>query len=228
MTAEDTTVPAVTPDLPEPGSHRAWSTGVSSTVWVFAFLILRIFAVSGYNWETAFLVSTTISLNDGLAIIFGSLMAGHLLVALLLVVVLPLLVVALLWGSRARRLVMGLSVTVALVILVTITASFRSWWLPVVVVAVLISFALIRRLPPEHPVRRVWWAVVVRATQVAGAAVLVLAAFLQTPWVPHEKIETTEGTISGYVMSVDSGYLNVLTDDHAFLILLSGDVISRT
>ena len=107
MTAEDTTVPAVTPDLPEPGSHRAWSTGVSSTVWVFAFLILRIFAVSGYNWETAFLVSTTISLNDGLAIIFGSLMAGHLLVALLLVVVLPLLVVALLWGSRARRLVMG-------------------------------------------------------------------------------------------------------------------------
>ncbi|MGV8846692.1 hypothetical protein [Tessaracoccus sp.] len=228
MTADDTTAPADTRELPEPGAPRAWSTGVSSTVWVFAFLILRIFAVSGYNWETAFLVSTTISLNDGLAIIFGSLMAGHLLVALLLVVVLPLLVVALLWGPRARRLVMGLSVTVALVILVTITASFRSWWLPVVVVAVLISFALIRRLPPEHPVRRAWWAVVVRASQVAGAAVLVLAAFLQTPWVPHEKIETTESTISGYVMSVDPGYLNVLTDDHAFLILPSGDVISRT
>ncbi len=227
MTAHDTTETTDSPEPPQQASRGVWSAGVSSTVWVFAFLILRIFAVSGYSWETAFLVSTTISLNDGLAILFGSLMAGHLLVAILLVFVFPLLIAALLWGPRDRRLVMVLSATVSLVILVTITASFSSWWTPVAAAAVLVSFLLIRRLPTDRPVRKVWGAVVVRASAVAGAAVLVIAAFLQTPWVPHEQIETTDGTISGYVMSVDSGYLNVLTDDHEFLILLSGDVISR-
>lgn len=42
---------------------------------------------------------------------------------------------------------------------------------------------------------------------------------------PHEVIET--GTIAGHVLSLDPGYLNVLTDDHEFVILISGDVISR-
>lgn len=227
MTADDDAATTTTSQESDEDSSRAWSTGVSSTVWVFAFLILRIFAVSGYSWETAFLVSTTISLNDGLAILFGSLMAGHLLVAILLVFVVPLLVAALVWEPRARRLVMVVSATVSLVILVTITASFGSWWVPLAAAVVLASFYVIRRLPSDNPVRRVWSAVVVRASGVAGAAVLVIAAFLTTPWVPHEQIETSDGTINGYVMSVDSGYLNVLTDDHEFLILISGDVISR-
>lgn len=34
--------------------------------WAFAFLVLRIFAVSGYDWDTAFAVSVTIGLDDGL------------------------------------------------------------------------------------------------------------------------------------------------------------------
>ena len=61
----------------------------------------------------------------------------------------------------------------------------------------------------------------------AGAAVLVIAAFIPTPWVPLERITTTSGEVQGYVLSVDSGYLNVLTEDHEFRILLSGDVTSR-
>ena len=227
MTAHDETEAADGATQSHPSSHSGWSAGVSSTVWVFAFLILRIFAVSGYSWETAFLVSTTISLNDGLAIVFGSLMAGHLLVAILLVFVLPILMAALLWGSPTRRIVMGMAATVSLVILVTITASFHSWWLPVAASVVFLGFLFIRRLPPHHPLHQVFSAVVLRASVVAGAAVLVIAAFLQTPWVPHEVIETTDGTVRGYVMSVDSGYLNVLTEDHQFVILISGDVISR-
>lgn len=226
-TDDDTTATGAAGGSANDASGRAWGVGVGSTVWVFSFLILRIFAVSGYSWETAFLVSTTIGLNDGLAILFGSLMAGHLLVAILLVFVLPLMVAALLWGPRDRRLVMLLTSTVSLVMLVTITASFRSWWLPVATGTVLTFSALIRRVSPENLVRRVWGVVVVRASVVAGAAVLVIAAFLQTPWVPYEQIETTSGTIGGYVMSVDSGYLNVLTDEHEFVILISSDVISR-
>ncbi len=60
-------------------------------MWGFGFLVLRIFAVSGYNWDTAFAVSTTLNLNDGVSLLFGSLMAGKLFTAGLLVVTLPLL-----------------------------------------------------------------------------------------------------------------------------------------
>lgn len=62
---------------------------------------------------------------------------------------------------------------------------------------------------------------------VAGIAVLLLAAFVQTPWVPLERIETTHGPIAGYVLSVDPGYLNVLTDGRKFVRLNRNDVRSR-
>ena len=227
LTADDATGTAETSDGGDGGPGRAWSVGVSSTVWVFAFLILRIFAVSGYSWDTAFLVSTTISLNDGLAILFGSLMAGHVLVEILLALVLPLLVAGTMWGPRNQRPAMLLTATVSAVILVTLTASFRNWWLPVVAGVVLAALMLVRRLPSGRRLRRGVSAVVVRASGVAAAAVLVIAAFQQTPWVPHEEIGTTDGTVHGYVLSVDSGYLNVLTDDREFVILLSGDVTAR-
>ena len=61
----------------------------------------------------------------------------------------------------------------------------------------------------------------------AGIAILVVAALIQTPWVPLERIETTDGMLSAYVLSVDSGYLNVLTEDHEFKIIISADVLSR-
>lgn len=208
-------------------SRHAWSVGVSSTVWVFAFLILRIFAVSGYSWDTAFLVSSTIGLNDGLALLFGSLMAGHVLVEILLALVLPLLVAGLVWGPRDQRPVMALITTVAVVIVVTLTASFGAWWLPLVVAVVLVAFSFVQRLAQHHPLRRGLYALVVRATGLTAAAVLVIAAFQQTPWVPREEITTTDGVVVGYVLSVDSGYLNVLTEEREFVILISGDVISR-
>jgi hypothetical protein len=58
--------------------------------------------------------------------------------------------------------------------------------------------------------------------------VLLIAAFGQTPWVPLERIQTTSGTVDGYVLSVDPGYLNVLTTDHRVEILISADVVSRS
>ena len=70
-------------------------------------------------------------------------------------------------------------------------------------------------------------AAISRAGLVAGAGVLVVAALNQTAWVPHEQIHTTGKTISGYVLSVDPGYLNVLTDEREFVIVLTQDVISR-
>ncbi|GAA4804147.1 hypothetical protein GCM10023353_03270 [Tomitella cavernea] len=50
---------------------------------------------------------------------------------------------------------------------------------------------------------------------------------MQTPCVPLERIATTDGEVTGYVLSVDSGFVNVLTEDREFLILPSGEVLSR-
>lgn len=195
--------------------------------WGFVFLILRIFAVSGYDWDTAFVVSTTLSLDDGLALMFGSLMAGYLLTAVLVIAVVPLLIGALLWGPRQDRPMVMLLTTIALVVLLALTVSFDLWWLPLSVAAVFASIALIRLLPKQNFLRRASIRVLGRVGSVAAVAVLIVAAFVSTPWVPHEKIETIDGTVTGYVLSVDPGYLNVLTDEREFVILLSADVRSR-
>ena len=207
--------------------RRIPGTAAPAAAWAFAFLILRLFAVSGYDWNTAFAVSTTLSVNDGLALLFGSLMAGHLLVAILLMLVLPLLIATYLWSPHGHRPVVVLPATVALVALVALTVSFRSWWLPLATLVLLGAFVLVRRLPRRYRLHRASTAAMARVGWLVGVAVLLLAALVQTPWVPREQIATVNGTINGYVLSVDSGYLNVLTDEHEFVILNRSNVLSR-
>ncbi len=213
--------------VPDEGGSRLTGVAAHATAWAFAFLLLRIFAVSGYDWDTAFAVSTTLGLGDGLALLFGSLMAGQLLVAILLVLVLPLLIAAYVWGPRSHRPVVLLSATVGTVTLLALSVSFAGWWLSVGTAAVFGVLALIRLLPPQHRLRRATSAVMVRASLVTGVGVLVVASLTQTPWVPREDITTTHGVITGYVLSVDSGFLNVLTEEHEFVIVISGDVLRR-
>ena len=212
------------PDKSSP-SHSTAAAHVA--VWGFVFLILRVFAVSGYDWETAFAVSTTLGLEDGLALLFGSLMGGHLLTSILLACILPLLIAAYLWGPSGRRPTVMLLTTLGLVILVGLVVSFHSWWLPLAAATVLGLLALTRGLPPHNRLRDAATATMARVGWVVGLGVLLVAAFVQTPWVPQEQIRTTDGTIVGYVLSVDSGYLNVLTDERTFLILPSSNILSR-
>lgn len=195
--------------------------------WGFAFLLLRIFAVSGYDWDTAFLVSTTLGMDDGLALMFGSLMAGHVVTSIVLVVVLPLLIAARLWGPSEHRPVVMLLTTVGLVTVLALTVSFGSWWLLPTMLLVLAAIAVTRRLLRHSGLREVLIAALARASWVAAVSALVVAAFVTTPWVPQETIETTQGTVTGHVLSVDSGYLNVLTDEQEFVIILTRDVRSR-
>ncbi len=216
-----------TREIPELDRPRLVGDVAHAAAWAFAFLILRIFAVSAYNWDTAFAVSTTLNLQDGLALVFGSLMAGYLLTASLLIVVLPLLIAAWLWGSRDKRPLIVLLATLALVILAALTVSFQLWWLPFAALAVFALLALIRRLPQRQGLRRAATAVIARVGLVSGVAVLLIAATVQTPWVPREQITTADGTMTGFVLSVDPGFLNILTADHRFVILNSGDVVSR-
>lgn len=199
----------------------------SFAAWAFAFLVLRLFAVSGYNWDTAFKVSTTLGVDDGVTLVFGSFMAEHLVVGLILTGLLPLMIAAYLWSDEPHRRVVAIPIALGLVIASAITLSFRAWWLPVGAVIVFGLFATVRRLDDGHPVARTVAATSRHVGWVGGVAVLLVAILVQTPWVPLERIGTTDGVVSGYVLSVDAGYLNVLTDDHEFVIVLTSDVVSR-
>lgn len=198
-----------------------------AAAWAFAFLVVRLFAISGYDWDTAFLVSTTLGLEDGLRILFGSFMTARLVVAPLLVMLLPLLIAAFLWSPNGRRPTVVLLGGLALSTLASLTLTYRAWWLLPATAAVLGLLALIHRRQSGAPLRRLLAATIERIGWVVAIAALVVALITQAPWVPREKIETTDGTITGYVMSIDPGYLNVLTDDHDFVIVLTSDVISR-
>lgn len=218
-------------DSTSPGTGRSTiapaHAAAFAAVWVFGFLILRIFAVSGYDWDTAFVVSTTLSLNDGVSLLFGSLMAGQALTAVLLVCVLPLLVAGSVWGPNDHRPVLVLLAALGFVLATALTISSGIWWLLPATALLLAILALTRRLRPGGLVRRATAIAVGSVGWLAPMALLLVAALVQTPWVPQESIVTTEGPITGYVLSVDSGYLNVLTDRQEFVILVSTDVISR-
>ena len=196
--------------------------------WLFVFLVVRLFAISGYNWDTAFLVSTTLGLDDGLRILFGSFMTGRLVGAPLLVVMLPLLVAAFLWSPSGRRPTVVLLAGLAISALLSLTMSFRAWWLLPITAAVFGALVLVRQLRLDSFPRRALTAAIERLGWILAAGMLLVALLTQTPWVPRERIETTNGTVTGYVLSIDPGYLNVLTEDHEFVIILSGDVLSRS
>mgnify|MGYP000524398814 CR=1 FL=1 len=214
-------------DTPPRSDKRATPIAASAATWAFAFLVFRVFAVSGYDWNTAFLVSTTLGLDDGVAIVFGSLMAEHLLVSALLVFLAPLLIAVCLWAPDGRRAVVILPTALGVAALIALTISFGRWWLPAGAIAVLVVFVLIQRLPASHRLRHAVSLVMARVGWISGIAVLLAAILTETPWVPLERIETVEGAITGYVLSVDSGYLNVLTEEHDFVIVISGDVLAR-
>lgn len=219
--------PPTDKDPPAEDGPSGLSGAAHLAAWGFVFLILRIFAVADYNWETAFLVSTTLGLDDGLALLFGSLMAGHVLTSVLLILVVPLLIAAYVWGPRQHRPIAMLLTTVGLVTLAALTVSFRNWWLPLVMGAVFAAIVVTGRMAHGSRLRRVLISTLGRVSWVAGVSALVVAAVVPTPWVPLEKIDTTHGTVTGHVLSIDSGYLNVLTDEQEFVIILSSDVRSR-
>lgn len=212
---------------PRRNGIRPIDTAAFAAVWVFIFVILRIFAVSGYDWNTAFKVSTTLKVQDGVAMLVGSLMAAHLLTESLLVLVLPLLLAATIWGPRRYRPLVMLIVGLSTLLTVALVFSFGSWWLPLAIVIVFGILAMTRRLPTANLFRR---AAVVAPANVGwfgAAGMLVIAALVTTPWAPQEVIETTDGSVTGHVLSVDSGYLNILTSQQKFVIVLTADVLSR-
>lgn len=194
------------------------------------FLLLRLFAVSEWNWEAAADIAETFDFDDALPIVFGTLFSEPTLTGLVLSVLTPISVIGLVWPLITPRvqslplLLLPLALSVASV---TWFVTFREWWF--LALAAVTSAGVIggRLLWKKGTGRKVIVQVHKRVGTLAVLALLVLAVAVQTPWMSHERITTTGGTVDGYVLGDEPGFLRVLTDDRDVIIFNTSDVKSR-
>lgn len=217
-----------TDDQSEQGDGR-WLTGLSVTGAALLFLVLRLLAVTRYDWPTAFSVINSINIDDAPGVVVGTLMADVQISAAALIVLLPLAIVHQLRLGRGPRTAGGLSwlITCA-VFAIALTITFRAWWFVVTLAAVTALLAFLLWGPKREFGHRAAQWLVHKMAGVSVAAALVVAATVTTPWVPLERITTRQGTLEGYVLDTPSGYLEVLTEPgRRTTILESSEVENR-
>ncbi|MFI0979280.1 hypothetical protein ACH4SP_20045 [Streptomyces sp. NPDC021093] len=227
------------------------------TTGAFLFLLLRLFAVSGYQWHTAFAVLHTIDLDDSIGIVLGTVMADPVVAAVLLAVLLPAFLFRVVGGFllavRIRRggatgLPEGVrgsggldiaGLVLLAIVVAGVTAyimSFRAWWLPLVSLLVMAAMfgigALARRDHGQVGAASRWAGrhVVGLVVGLAVVGLLVSAAVVRTPWMPLERVEVKgeRAPLVGYVLEAEPGFLKFMTDEgRDFLILNEGEVESR-
>ncbi|MEV0184710.1 hypothetical protein AB0I54_36350 [Streptomyces sp. NPDC050625] len=222
-------------------------TGLTVTTAAFVFLVLRLFAVSGYDWHTAFAVLHTVDPKDAIGLVLGTVMADSLASLLFLTLLAPIAVLRLLMEVRTIQKAKGhapaqgqrpeqpgltgaMALLVSLVAVVAYINTFHRWWLLLLVAAVGGLMLVI-----AHSIQaggRLMWAAVWAARHLgllAAAAMLFGAATVRTPWVPLERIELRGGTdMHGYVLQAEPGFLKVLTEHRRHLLILPDrDVSAR-
>ena len=239
----DSTVPdaADAPDAEDaPGAESTAASGdrrVSVELGATAaiavlFLILRLLAVARWDWHTVAAIADTFDFADAFPIAFGTVVAHPVVTSVFVAVMLPLFVMRLLWPSDRHRGQISVSTVLATVVLATIavstTVSFGHWWTVIgaaVIGAVLIATRLVWRHGLIHDViaratRRAWL--------IAAVAILGITAVNDVPWVGLEHIETRTGTLDGYVLEAEPGFLHVLTEEHHRVVIIpSSDVLGR-
>lgn len=212
------------------------------------FVLLRILAVSHWNWDTATSIAGTIDLQSIFQMAMGTLFARPGLTGLVVMILLPLVVFSLVWptpGESRWHLTPMLFATVLAAIAVSRVVSSRSWWLPIGVLVIGgVLVAVYRRYQGVLEHRFV--VLGKRSVNVAIlVAVLILAATIDTPWLERERIVVTPTSVSavfaadalggspdtvavtGYVLEVQPGFTRILTDGRDVVILRSNQIMSR-
>ncbi|MGI5531271.1 hypothetical protein ACQEVX_28990 [Streptomyces syringium] len=232
-------------DGTDSGGHH---NGLPLTIAAVLFLVLRLFAVSGYDWHTAFAVLHTMDVDDSISIVMGTLMADPLAAALYLALLTP---VAVLWlwmslhearqpdagaAAESRRPARpGLKSGILLLLgaLVPLSAyiwSFHAWWLLLTALAVgIVLFAIGYGTKADGRLRLLARGAGRRLGLLILAGWLVAAATVKTPWVPLERIDLRDGDhLRGYVLQAEPGFLKLLTEHpREFRILTDQEVTSR-
>lgn len=206
--------------------------GGTISVGILAVVVLlRLIAVSGWNWHTAAAVAETIEISDVATIGLGTVFEQPLLTGVVMAIIVPFALVRLVSRGRtgleaaiAPALLLVASVVTGLMLII----SRHQWWLPIIAVCVLIGLVV-----GERFVARQVWQPRIRMTIHITAAVVVgitllLAAIVPTPWVPRERIVTQRGAFEGYVLDAQPGFLKVLVrENHELLIVPTPQIVSR-
>lgn len=204
--------------------HAPTHAGSALTGAAVLFVLLRLLAVAHYDWHVAFALLHTLELDDAPGLFLGTFMADSRISSALLMILTPL---TLFFYFNTRndphraRAGTVLALVVLLAMIVSHTLTYHRWWVPAGAIGLGAVLVFVKRAPVRFVLRWFTWLV-------AGAA-LVVAAVVATPWVPLERIETSDGTGEYYVMETSPGFLKVLgAQDHEFGILRAEDVRSRT
>lgn len=212
--------------------YRDLGTGAGLAV---LFLLLRLLAVSDWDWRTATSIMAVTDVNDAVTIILGTVMADAAFTGVAVAVLLPLAALHVLWPIDEvghHRLVEILLLAVTGAACLALTATFHFYWIPAAAALVAAAVVAARLFWKRGTGRR---AVVFAFKQVwvIGTVVLLgLAVLVRTPWAPAETItvRTPDGprVVHGYVISDDPGFLTVLTErDRTVETLTIADVESR-
>lgn len=194
-------------------------TGSALTGAAVLFVLLRLLAVSHYDWHTAFALLHTLELDDAPGLFLGTFMADDRISTVVLMIVTPATFFYCFQirkdPERARS-----AALLALIVLVALTVShtltYHRWWVPVGQVA--IGAVMVVAIRNARWLLR-WFALMSTATALA------VAAIVSTPWVPKERINDTEDV---YVFETSPGFLKVLkAQDRKFTILRTEDVRKR-
>ncbi|MEV0678106.1 hypothetical protein AB0I60_16485 [Actinosynnema sp. NPDC050436] len=211
----------MTTEKPDTG-HKLNGPGLTTAAVMF--VLLRLLAVSSYDWHTTFALLHTLDLEDAPGLFLGTFMADERISTVLLVLSVPL---ASFYAAATRSQAAPLIVTVLVAFLVAYVRSYHRWWVPalaVVLALVVAGLAARRRDDEPGPARFV----LQRIRGIVVVTGLVVAAVVATPWVPLERIETTTGTFEAYVAETSPGFLKVLVaHGREFRILRDDEVISR-
>ncbi|GAA1457871.1 hypothetical protein GCM10009603_09570 [Nocardiopsis exhalans] len=214
---------------PEQSTSRLWSAGTTAAGAAFAFILLRLMAVTHYDWRTAFGLADAIDFGDAITIAVGTFLGAGTITVWLLALFVPLSAAGHLRHLReGNRSPGSLVVVVAMaVVFAAAVLSFSAW---ATLAAALVWFALLVAVELRGgPTRALLRRITACAGTLALTAVLLGAALIDEVWVPEERIELQDEVVHAYVVQNGSQFLTVLTTDtRQKRILLSRDVTSRT
>ncbi|WP_229813342.1 hypothetical protein [Lentzea flava] len=194
-------------------------TGSALTGAAVLFVLLRLLAVSHYDWHTAFALLHTLELDDAPGLFLGTFMADDRISTVLLMIVTP---ATFFFYFRTRKdperagITALLAAIVLIALMVSHTLTYHRWWLAPAAVAIGAAMFL--------AIRNARWLLHWFAFLLAGTA-LAVAAIVSTPWVPKERINDAQDV---YVFETSPGFLKVLkAQDREFTILRTEDVRTR-
>ncbi|MQY09297.1 hypothetical protein [Actinomadura macrotermitis] len=193
------------------------SAGKAANSAAFAgllFLLLRLLAVTHYDWESAFAMADTINFDDVIGVLIGTFLGASTLTGLLLALLLPFLAARHWAHIRAGDWshLQTLFILVMTGVFVSVLLTSRRWTLLLVVLAAgaLTIAALHRSGRGSRLVTAAYSAI----GTLLAAALLVLGGLTDTVWVPLERITLTDGTtVKGYVVGSDPGFVKVLLEE---------------